>query len=178
MAQRVIIALALTGDPELLIADEPTTALDVTIQAEILDLLRSIQEERHMTVIIATHDLGVVADFATEIAVMYAGQIVEQGPAERVLLQPAHPYTRALVGAFPDLTQRGKPLPSVEGNVPLPQDWPSWCRFASRCSYAIPACLAGPVALTSVRADQVARCVRASEFVKEEQDGAAVARDQ
>jgi peptide/nickel transport system permease protein len=178
MAQRVIIALALTGDPELLIADEPTTALDVTIQAEILDLLRSIQEERHMTVIIATHDLGVVADFATEIAVMYAGQIVEQGPAERVLLQPVHPYTRALVGAFPDLTERGKPLPSVEGNVPLPQDWPSWCRFASRCSHALPACLAGPVALTSVRADQAARCVRASEFVKGEQDGAAVARDQ
>jgi peptide/nickel transport system permease protein len=178
MAQRVVIALALAGNPELLIADEPTTALDVTIQAEILDLLRSLQEERHMTVIIATHDLGVVADIASEVAVMYAGQVVEQGPAERVLTQPVHPYTRALIGAIPDSTGRGKPLPSVEGSVPLPQDWPSWCRFASRCGYVVPACKAGPVALAAVRADQSARCVRANEFAEGEHDGAAVARSQ
>jgi peptide/nickel transport system permease protein len=176
MAQRVIIALALTGNPELLIADEPTTALDVTIQAEILDLLRSLQEERHMTVIIATHDFGVVADIASEVAVMYAGQVVEQGPAERVLTQPVHPYTRALIGAFPDPAERGKPLPSVEGSVPLPQDWPSWCRFASRCGHVSAACLAGPVVLAPARADQAARCVRANEFVEGEHDGAAVAR--
>lgn len=177
MAQRVIIALALTGDPDLLIADEPTTALDVTIQAEILDLLRSIQERRNMTVIIATHDLGVVADIASDIAVMYGGQIVEQGPAEQVMMQPVHPYTRALIGAFPDPTGRGKPLPSVDGSVPLPQNWPIGCRFAARCGYAKRECMAEPVALAPVRANQAARCVRSIEFVEGEHDGAAVARN-
>lgn len=164
MAQRVVIALALTGDPELLIADEPTTALDVTIQAEILDLLRSLQRERGMTLIITTHDLGVVADIADEVAVMYAGQIVERGTADEVMDAPVHPYTRALVGAFPDTAQRGRPLPSVDGSVPLPQNWPSSCRFASRCAYATEECRAAPIPLIPVGVEHVARCIRIADL--------------
>ena len=131
-----------------------------------------------MTVIITTHDLGVVADIASSVAVMYAGQIIEQGPADRVLEHPVHPYTRALVGAFPDPAARGKPLPGVEGSVPLPQNWPSWCRFADRCSYVRPECTAGPIALLPVRTNQAARCIRADEFTEDEHDGTASARNQ
>jgi peptide/nickel transport system permease protein len=165
MAQRVAIALALSGEPELLIADEPTTALDVTIQAEILDLLRSLQDKLGMTMVIATHDLGVVADVAATVAVMYAGQVVEFGVAEDVLVRPVHPYTRALLGAVPDPRARGKTLATVEGTVPLPQNWPAWCRFADRCGMVRPQCTTGPVALERARSDQVVRCVRAPEFV-------------
>lgn len=139
MAQRVAIALALAGTPSLLIADEPTTALDVTVQAEILDLLRSLVAERSMSVILVTHDLGVVADICDQVSVMYAGQIVESGSVRDVLLRPEHPYTMALLAADPhtiaELDSAGR-LASIPGQVPAPGSWPSGCRFADRCRFA------------------------------------------
>jgi peptide/nickel transport system permease protein len=143
MAQRVAIALALTGQPDLLIADEPTTALDVTIQAEILELLRSLVHEFKMGVVIVTHNLGVVADIADEVAVMYAGQVVESGLVSEVLNHPAHPYTAALLGADPHVPSnvaRPERLASIAGNVPAPATWTSSCRFADRCSFATDVC--------------------------------------
>ena len=143
MAQRVCIALALTGSPQLLVADEPTTALDVTVQAEILSLLRSLVQARGLSVIIVSHDLGVIADLCDEVAVMYAGQVVESGTVAEVLSQPAHPYTAALLGANPHVAE-GLPvpqrLPAIPGTVPAPPDWPSGCRFAARCPLATGAC--------------------------------------
>lgn len=139
MAQRVAIALALAGTPSLLIADEPTTALDVTVQAEILDLLRSLVAERSMSVILVTHDLGVVADICDQVSVMYAGQIVESGSVRDVLLRPEHPYTMALLAADPhtiaELDSAGR-LASIPGQVPAPGSWPIGCRFADRCRFA------------------------------------------
>ncbi|HTR94499.1 MAG TPA: dipeptide/oligopeptide/nickel ABC transporter permease/ATP-binding protein [Trebonia sp.] len=150
MAQRVCIALALTGSPKLLVADEPTTALDVTVQAEILSLLRSLVAARGLSVIIVSHDLGVIADLADEVAVMYAGQIVESGTVASVLSQPSHPYTTALLGANPHVAE-GLPVPerlaSIPGTVPAAADWTTGCRFASRCALATEAC-AAPVPLT------------------------------
>lgn len=143
MAQRVAIALALTGQPKLLIADEPTTALDVTIQAEILDLLRSLVKELDMAMIIVTHNLGVVADIADEVAVMYAGQVIESGPVSDVLLKPAHPYTAALLGADPHFGADKKMperLASIPGTVPPAWEWTNSCRFAARCDFATEVC--------------------------------------
>ncbi len=143
MAQRVAIALALTGQPKLLIADEPTTALDVTIQAEILDLLRSLVKELDMAMIIVTHNLGVVADIADEVAVMYAGQVIESGPVADVLLKPAHPYTAALLGADPHFGADKKMperLASIPGTVPPAWEWTNSCRFAARCDFATEVC--------------------------------------
>jgi peptide/nickel transport system permease protein len=143
MAQRVCIALALTGSPKLLIADEPTTALDVTVQAEILSLLRSLVRETGLSVLIVSHDLGVVADLCDDVAVMYAGQVAESGTVAAVLGQPSHPYTAALLGANPHVAE-GLPvpdrLPSIPGTVPAPADWPDGCRFAGRCSLATEEC--------------------------------------
>src|SRR6202042_3395556 len=150
MAQRVCIALALTGSPKLLIADEPTTALDVTVQAEILSLLRSLVITRGLSVLIVSHDLGVIADLCDQVAVMYAGQVAESGSVAGVLGQPAHPYTAALLGANPHVAE-GVPAPqrlaSIPGTVPAPADWAAGCRFASRCPLATQAC-AEPVPVT------------------------------
>ena len=144
MAQRVAIALALAGKPSLLIADEPTTALDVTIQAEILDLLRGLIAERGMSIILVTHDLGVVADLCDDVSVMYAGEIVETGSVRDVLMRPEHPYTMALLAAdphaIPDLDSTTR-LASIPGQVPLPGSWTSGCRFAPRCRFATNDCL-------------------------------------
>ncbi|GAA1964350.1 dipeptide/oligopeptide/nickel ABC transporter permease/ATP-binding protein [Microbacterium deminutum] len=168
MAQRVAIALALAGKPELLVADEPTTALDVTVQAEILDVLRTLIAERGMSMVIVTHDLGVVADICDEVAVMYAGQIVETGSVTAVLDSPEHPYTMALLAADPHTVEGvvdRERLASIPGLVPPPQDWPSGCRFAPRCLFSTAAC-ALPVPL-SPRASTTGevRCVRAKELV-------------
>ena len=156
MAQRVCIALALTGSPKLLIADEPTTALDVTVQAEILSLLRALVRTTGLSVIIVSHDPGVVADLCDEVAVMYAGQVVESGTVAEVLGQPAHPYTAALLAANPHVAE-GLPvperLPSIPGTVPAPPDWPAGCRFASRCSLATAEC-AAPVPATPAHGDR------------------------
>ncbi|HVD28787.1 MAG TPA: ABC transporter ATP-binding protein, partial [Mycobacteriales bacterium] len=143
MAQRVCIALALTGEPKLLIADEPTTALDVTVQAEILSLLRALVRDQGLSVVIVSHDLGVVADICDDVAVMYAGEVVESGSAVAVLDDAAHPYTMALLGANPHVPD-GEPVPlrlaSIPGTVPAPGSWPTGCRFASRCQFAQEQC--------------------------------------
>jgi oligopeptide/dipeptide ABC transporter ATP-binding protein len=141
MRQRVMIAIALSCNPRLLIADEPTTALDVTVQAGILDLLDELREEHEMSMIIITHDMGVVAEAADDIAVMYAGQIVEQASAEELFDHPEHPYTEALLGALPQLEGEGvrqSRLTAIPGRPPDLVDLPDACRFAPRCPYANP----------------------------------------
>ena len=133
MQQRVMIAMALAGRPRLLIADEPTTALDVTIQAQILDLLRRMRAEYDLSVILVTHNLGIVAEIADRVAVMYAGNIVESAAAAELLHHPVHPYTRALLSAVPELGGRCGRLNTIPGVVPRPEDYPAGCRFAPRC---------------------------------------------
>jgi peptide/nickel transport system permease protein len=166
MAQRVTIALALTGEPRLLVADEPTTALDVTVQAEILDLLRRLVEETGVAVIIVSHDIGVIADICDEVAVMYAGHIVEQGSVAGVLEDPQHPYTTALLAANPYLAA-DQPVPerlvSIPGQVPGPDQWPTGCRFAPRCPFAEEQCQA-PVELAVEANGTLVRCARAKEL--------------
>ncbi|MDE2409757.1 MAG: dipeptide/oligopeptide/nickel ABC transporter permease/ATP-binding protein [Actinomycetales bacterium] len=166
MAQRVAIALALTGKPKLLIADEPTTALDVTIQAEILELLRGLVATENMAMVIVTHNLGVVADIADDVAVMYAGQVVESGTVDEVLTHPSHPYTSALLGADPHVpTSVPKPerLASIPGTVPAPTAWTSSCRFADRCDFATAAC-GEPLNESAAHANGTVRCVRSNEL--------------
>jgi oligopeptide/dipeptide ABC transporter ATP-binding protein len=133
MAQRVMIAMALACEPELLIADEPTTALDVTIQAQILDLMRTLQRETNTALILITHDLGVVAEMCDRVAVMYAGEIVEETDVARLFEDPKHPYTRGLIGSVPVLGAEQEELATIPGSVPNLIDLPSHCRFASRC---------------------------------------------
>ncbi|MDR6287932.1 peptide/nickel transport system permease protein [Inquilinus ginsengisoli] len=157
MRQRVMIAMALANRPSLLIADEPTTALDVTVQAQILDLLAELQRETGTAMIFITHSLGVVAEIADRVTVMYAGQVVEQGDAATVFAAPLHPYTRALLAATPD--GDGQPL-GIPGVVPQPHAFPQGCRFAPRCGHAIAACTAAPVILDEARAGHRTRCIR------------------
>jgi peptide/nickel transport system permease protein len=162
MAQRVAIALALTGQPKLLIADEPTTALDVTIQAEILELLRSIVVQFNTGIVIVTHNLGVVADIADEVAVMYAGEVVESGSVSNVLNQPAHPYTAALLGADPHVpanAARPDRLASIPGNVPAPATWTNSCRFAARCDFATEICKQ-PLVQSKAHVGGTVKCLR------------------
>jgi peptide/nickel transport system ATP-binding protein len=138
--QRVLVAVALAADPDLLIADEPTTALDVTIQAQILDLLAELQAEFGMAVLFITHDLGVVARIADRVIVLYAGRVMERGPADRVFDDPGHPYTRALLSCLPG---RGEGTQSIGGELPNPTALPDGCRFADRCPFAVEDCHAG-----------------------------------
>jgi peptide/nickel transport system permease protein len=176
MAQRIAIALALSGRPRLLVADEPTTALDVTVQAEILSLLRSLVKDTGMSVVMVTHDLGVVADLCDQVAVMYAGEVVENGRTDNILDNPRHPYTLALLAADPhanhtsDMPER---LATISGQVPQPKDWPSTCRFAARCQFAGSACLVPIPLLPSGTADGVVRCVKADELAVEGLDWVA-----
>ncbi|WP_168879617.1 ABC transporter ATP-binding protein [Rhizobium sp. P28RR-XV] len=166
MRQRATIAMALACDPVLLIADEPTTALDVTIQAQILDLLQRLQRERGMAILFVTHNLGVVAEIAHRLAVMYAGRIVEEGPTEAVFRNPRHPYTRGLLASMPRLSeaarmrQAGEPLYAIPGVVPSLTRMPSGCAFAPRCAYAIQACSDGVPALETVEAGHASGCIR------------------
>ena len=136
MKQRVMIAMALVCKPALLIADEPSTALDVTIQAQILDLLRQLQGEYGMSIMLITHDLGVIAEAADQVVVMYAGKVVEYADVFTLFEQKAHPYTRGLFGSLPAIDQRGDRLDTIEGIVPSPLDFPSGCRFRTRCKFA------------------------------------------
>jgi oligopeptide/dipeptide ABC transporter ATP-binding protein len=140
LRQRAMIAMALACDPALLIADEPTTALDVTIQAQILDLLRRLQAERGMAVLLITHDLGVVAELCHRVAVIYAGRIVEMAPVASLFARPLHPYTRGLLQCLPHPSRFGQPLASIEGVPPDLRQAAPGCRFASRCAHAIAAC--------------------------------------
>jgi len=168
MAQRVCIALALTGEPQLLIADEPTTALDVTVQAEILSLLRALVRDSGLSVIIVSHDLGVVADICDDVAVMYAGEVVESGTAAAVLDDPSHPYTMALLGANPHVPE-GEPVPlrlaSIAGTVPAPGSWPTGCRFATRCQFAQEQCTVPFVSLPAHGNGSVL-CIRVEELAR------------
>jgi peptide/nickel transport system ATP-binding protein/oligopeptide transport system ATP-binding protein len=156
MKQRVMIAMALACDPALLVADEPTTALDVTIQAQILELLRALQQELGMAMLLITHDLGVVAQYAERVAVMYAGELVEEAPVRELFRDPLHPYTRALLRALPRPGQRGR-LAAIEGSVPTPDELPPGCAFAGRCGEALPRCPGEPPLVVAVRGRPV-RC--------------------
>jgi peptide/nickel transport system ATP-binding protein len=134
MNQRAMIAMALAGRPQLLIADEPTTALDVTIQAQILELIRNLRSEIGMSIILITHDLGVVAETCDRVAVMYCGRIVEKGPVESMFMDPSHPYTRGLLASLPRLDRRADLLLSIPGSVPAPHEMPAGCAFEPRCT--------------------------------------------
>jgi oligopeptide/dipeptide ABC transporter ATP-binding protein len=156
--QRVMIAMALSCEPDLLIADEPTTALDVTIQAQILDLLASLRERLGMAMILITHDLGVVAEVCDRVAVMYAGRIVEQGRVGDIFDDPRHPYTQGLLRAIPRLGRRAERLTVIPGIVPNPIEWPSGCRFNTRCPYAWDRCLREEPQLIPVGSEHASRC--------------------
>jgi len=159
MAQRVAIARALAGEPKLLIADEPTTALDVTVQAEILDLLRDIRRDRNMAVLLVTHDWGVVADGCDRAVVMYAGQVVEQGSLQAMFHEPLHPYTQALLAANPHNAIGAEMLPTISGTVPKPGRWPTGCHFHPRCPYATSACRDTAIALVEPADGRLTRCI-------------------
>jgi oligopeptide/dipeptide ABC transporter ATP-binding protein len=159
MRQRAMIALALSAGPRLLIADEPTTALDVTIQAQVLALMAGLQRDLGMAMIFITHDLGVIAQVADEVAVMYMGSIVEQGPVRAVLKSPAHPYTRGLIAAIPRLDRIDHRLTPVPGEIPSPSDRPSGCAFRTRCAQAIlGVCDRAPPPPTRLAAGHTVRC--------------------
>jgi peptide/nickel transport system permease protein len=164
-AQRIAIAFALAGNPRLLIADEPTTALDVTIQAEILALLRRLGTERGMAIMLITHNWGVVAELCDRAVVMYAGELVEQAPTSEMFHRPLHPYTRGLLGSNPHLAVKGDRLPTIPGSVPAPFEWPTGCRFAARCSEALPDCNVAPILLTDPLPGREVRCLRADDML-------------
>lgn len=160
MRQRVMIAMALSCNPRLLIADEPTTALDVTIQAQILELLQRLQEEFGMAIIMITHDLGVVAGMVDRVIVMYAGKVVEEAPVKELFASPKHPYTEGLLGSIPKLHQTQKRLQTIEGVVPSPFNMPKGCRFHPRCKYAQPACEQAEPTLQELAPGHYAACIR------------------
>jgi peptide/nickel transport system ATP-binding protein len=158
MRQRVMIAMALSCAPDLLIADEPTTALDVTVQAQILDLLRILQRQTGMAIILITHDLGVVAEMADEVAVMYAGRVVERAPGPEIFDDPQHPYTLGLLGSIPKIEEDRDRLLAIEGTVPPPFDLPRGCRFHPRCVFAEPACAEADPELREITRGHRAAC--------------------
>lgn len=164
MQQRVMIAMALASEPKLLVADEPTTALDVTIQAQILDLLRDLKQRLGMAILLITHNLGIVGDMADRVAVMYAGQIVELAPANDLLRRPLHPYTRALMGSVPKLQGGAARLSAIPGNVPRIGNFPPGCRFYPRCPSARPECATTPPQLREIEPGRWSRCLYASEL--------------
>jgi len=161
MRQRVMIAMALVCEPRVLIADEPTTALDVTIQAQILELMRTLQQETGTAIVLITHDLGVVAEVADEVLVMYAGRVVERAPVHDLFDMPQHPYTIGLLGAIPRLDLEQTRLVSIEGQVPSPAQPLSGCSFAPRCPFAQPACSNQVPALREVGNAHFSACLRA-----------------
>jgi peptide/nickel transport system ATP-binding protein len=161
MRQRVMIAMALACDPRLLIADEPTTALDVTLQAQILELMRELKAASGAAIILITHDLGVVAEVCDEVAVMYAGEIVERASVDELFASPQHPYTVGLIGSIPRLDRRADHLATIEGMVPNMANPPNGCRFAARCPFAVDACTKAPPQLHELSPGHTSRCLRA-----------------
>jgi oligopeptide/dipeptide ABC transporter ATP-binding protein len=159
MKQRVMIALAIAGQPRLLVADEPTTALDVTVQQEILTLLSALRKELQVTVVFVTHDLGVVAEISDWVAVMYAGSTVEFGPTDRILSEPDHPYTSALLRAHPAHAVGNRRLAAIQGAPPEPRNWPSGCRFAPRCDYRVAACQDAAPPQKLLDSERWSRCI-------------------
>lgn len=158
MRQRVMIAMAMATSPKLLIADEPTTALDVTIQAQILDLMLELKEKFHTSILLITHDLGVVAEMADRVVVMYAGKVVEEGTAEQLYDRPTHPYTAGLMKSIPSLGEERERLYSIRGQVPTLEAIPTGCRFAPRCDYAEDRCLEGEPQLENIASQHAVRC--------------------
>jgi peptide/nickel transport system ATP-binding protein len=161
MRQRVMIAMALACDPQLLIADEPTTALDVTLQAQILDLMRELKAASGAAIILITHDLGVVAEVCDEVAVMYAGEIVERAPVDELFTSPQHPYTVGLLGSIPRLDRRTSHLATIEGMVPNMTKPPLGCRFAARCPFVSDICVAAPPPMVAISPGHWSRCIKA-----------------
>jgi peptide/nickel transport system ATP-binding protein len=161
MRQRVMIAMALACDPRLLIADEPTTALDVTLQAQILELMRELKAESGAAIILITHDLGVVAEVCDEVAVMYAGEIVERAEVDDLFAAPQHPYTVGLIGSTPRLDRSATHLATIEGMVPNMSNPPAGCRFAARCPFVSEACRNAPPRLVEVSPGHWSRCIKA-----------------
>ena len=162
--QRVMLAIALVCRPRLLIADEPTTALDVTIQAQILELLLDLRDEFGMAIIMITHNMGVIAETADRVLVMYAGRVVEQAPVGRLFDHPSHPYTSGLLSCVPTLDQDHDRLIAIPGNLPEPSRRPSGCRFSARCVHALPACGEAIPPLRTVQPDHTTACIRAGEI--------------
>lgn len=158
MRQRVMIAIAMSCNPKLLIADEPTTALDVTIQAQILDLMKDLSHKFDTSILLITHDLGVVSEVADKIVVMYGGQVVEQSPVDDLFDEPLHPYTVGLMNSIPAIEGEIERLQSIEGNVPSPENMPKGCRFAPRCSKAFDRCFAEAPQLKQMGKERAVRC--------------------
>jgi peptide/nickel transport system ATP-binding protein len=158
MQQRVMIAMALASEPKLLVADEPTTALDVTIQAQILDLLRALKKRLGMAILLITHNLAIVGDIAERVAVMYGGQVVELAPARELLRRPLHPYTKALMNSIPKMLGNADRLSAIPGNVPRIGNFPPGCRFAPRCPIAKPECSEKIPELVEVEPGRFVRC--------------------
>lgn len=158
MCQRVMIAMALSGNPELLIADEPTTALDVTIQAQILLLLKDLKKNIGMSIMFITHDMGVVKEMADRVIVMYAGKIVEQGISDKFFKRPSHPYTKGLLSCIPSIDKKVKKLNIIKGIVPSPDNYPEGCRFSSRCPEAEPICFKKEPVLKDIDSEHKVAC--------------------
>jgi len=158
MRQRILIAMALASRPSLLLADEPTTALDVIVQAGILRLIDRLRREEAMSLLLVSHDISIVAGMCERVGVMYAGELVEEGPTSQVLFRPRHPYTRALIESLPEAATAG-PLPSIPGSPPEPGQVPEGCAFAPRCPLATPECRAAPIPLTAVGPGHTSRCI-------------------
>jgi oligopeptide/dipeptide ABC transporter ATP-binding protein len=163
MRQRVMIAMAIACDPGLLIADEPTTALDVTIQAQILELIQGIREEKKMSILFITHDLGLIAENASQVGIMYAGRLMELAATRELFSNPRHPYTIGLLESIPK--KKGTPLQPIPGVVPRPEDLPAGCKFMDRCRYAITECGAREPELREISTGHRARCIRAEEII-------------
>ncbi|MBR1173669.1 ABC transporter ATP-binding protein [Bradyrhizobium sp. KB893862 SZCCT0404] len=159
--QRIMIAMALAGNPDVLVADEPTTALDATIQAQILELLSTIRRDMNMAMVLISHDLGVVAENCDRVAVMYAGRIVEQAPSNQLFADPVHPYAQGLIGALPPLDGPRRRLTAIPGTVPDPAHMPGGCAFAPRCALAEEACGLGAPSLAPIANDRTVACIRA-----------------
>ncbi|WP_286923376.1 MULTISPECIES: ABC transporter ATP-binding protein [Lysinibacillus] len=158
MRQRIMIAMALACTPDVLIADEPTTALDVTIQAQIIDIIQNLQKQLGMSIIFITHDLGVVAEICDKIAVMYAGQVVEEGTTESLFEKPLHPYTNGLIQSLPKLYEDQEELSTIHGTVPSPYNYPIGCRYAERCPFATDLCHEKQPELLTVEPEKKVRC--------------------
>jgi len=177
MRQRVMIAMALACDPELLIADEPTTALDVTIQAQILELLDSLRKTRKLAILLITHDLGVVAEVADRVCVMYTGKIVEESGIEEVFAKPKHPYTQGLIRSVPKLSvvdiAKASRLETIEGTVPSPTALPDGCHFAPRCKFRMDRCVYGEIPIYELEGDVKVRCVL---YDEESKDGVDIVK--
>ncbi|PRZ42422.1 peptide/nickel transport system ATP-binding protein/oligopeptide transport system ATP-binding protein [Antricoccus suffuscus] len=167
MRQRAMIAMALVCDPKLLIADEPTTALDVTVQAQILELLSKLRDETGTGIIFITHDLGVVSELCDKVVVMYAGEVVETAVGRDLFVQPKHPYTEGLLTAMPQLGERGEQLASIPGRTPEPWAMPGGCRFNPRCKYTTDVCRSGVIPLERLGDGRASRCARIAELTLE-----------